>query len=84
MAEDGALELEFRQLLHALVRLGHVGGVLRIGTSELVVVVHCVAQDEHGPGRIEHAYMTRCVTGRRDHAQTENFVVVANRLDRPR
>src|SRR5688572_16834799 len=39
MAEDGALEREFRQLLHTLMRLGHVGGVLGIGTSELVADV---------------------------------------------
>jgi len=68
MAEDGALELEFRQLLHALVRLGHVGGVLRIGTSENATVVHSVAQDEQRPRRIEHAHVPRCVAGCGDHA----------------
>jgi len=63
------------------VRLGHVGGVLGIGTSEVVAdVVHDVAQDEQRPGRIEYAYVTRCVTGRCDHAQAEHFVVVTDRL----
>ena len=36
------------------------------------------------PGRIEHAYVTRCVTGRGDHAQAEHFVVVTDRLERAR
>jgi hypothetical protein len=81
VAEERALEGEFRQLLHTLVRLGHVGGVLRIGTSELVAdVVHGIPEDEQRPGRIEHAYVTRCVTGRCDHAQAEHFVVVTDRL----
>jgi hypothetical protein len=85
VAEDGALERESRQLLHTLVRLDHVGSVLGIGATELAAdVVHGVAQDEQRPGRIEHAYVTRGVTGRCDHAQAEHFVVVTDRLDRAR
>ena len=33
MAEDGALKREFRELLNTLVRLSHIGRVLRIGTA---------------------------------------------------
>ncbi len=85
MAEDGALECEFRELLHTLVRLSHIGGVLGIGTGELIAdVAHGIAEDEQRTGRIEHAYVTRCVPGRRDHAQAEHFVVVIDRLKRPR
>jgi hypothetical protein len=84
MAEDGALKCEFRELLNTLVRLSHIGRVLRIGTAELVAdVAHGVAEDEQRPGRIEHAYVTRCVSGGRDHAQAEHFVVVTDRLKRP-
>lgn len=85
MAEDSALEREFRELLNTLVRLSHIGRVLRIGTAELVAdVAHGVAEDEQRPRRIEHAYMTRCVPGGRDHAQAEHFVVITDRLKQPR
>ena len=82
MAEDSALEREFHELLNTLVRLSHIGGVLGIGTTELVAdVAHGVA-DKQRPGRIEYAYMTRCVTWRGDHAKAEHFVVVIDRLKR--
>src|SRR5687767_121239 len=69
MAEDGALELEFRQLLHTLMRLGHVGSVLGIGPGEFVAgVVHSIAENEQRASRIEHADVTWRVTGRGDHA----------------
>ena len=56
-----------------------------VGTTELVAdVAHGVAEDEQRPRRIEYAYMTRCVTGRGDHAEAEHFVVVIDRLRRPR
>ena len=48
VAEDGALKIQFRKLLDALLCLSHVGGVLGIGTTELIVdVVHSIAEDEH-------------------------------------
>ena len=84
MAEDGSLKRAFRELLNTLVRLSHIGCVLRIGTADLVAdVAHGVAEDEQRPGRIEHAYVTRCVSGGRDHAQAEHFVVVTDSLKRP-
>ena len=43
---------------YTLLRLGHVGGVLGIGTSELVAdIVHDVAADKQRPRRIVHAYI---------------------------
>ena len=59
VAEERAGRLRFASF-HTLVRLGHVGGVLWIGTGELVAdIVHGVAQDEQRPGRDQYAYVTQ-------------------------